>query len=168
MRRKLWILRLILRIMTSREWEFGHLRRIVAALVAIGLLGIAAELVLIEHVENPSQLVPVIVLPVAAVLLGPVAVGAVPWNVVALRGVLAVVVLAGIAGVGLHVYDSWQFQAEVDPSQRGVARAWAALRAQSPPSLAPGQIALLGLLGLAAASGPTPIHPSPSKKEPTT
>ena len=167
MRHKLPILRLILR-MTSKEWEFGQLRRIVAALVAFGLIAIAAELVLIEHVENVSQLVPVIVLPVGAVLLGPVAVGAVPWNVVALRGVLAVVVLAGIAGVGLHVYESWQFQAEVDPSQRGVARAWAALRAQSPPSLAPGQIALLGLLGLAAASGPAPIHPSPSKKEPTT
>ena len=167
MRDKLPIFRLILR-MTSREGELGQLRRIVAALVAFGLLGIAAELVLIDHIENPSQLVPVIVLPVAAVLLVPIAVGAVPWNVVALRGVLALVVLAGIAGVGLHLYESWQFQAEVDPSQRGVARAWAALRAQSPPSFAPGQIALLGLLGLAAASGPAPIHPPPSKKEPTT
>ena len=148
--------------------ESGWLRRIVAGLVAFGLLAIAAELVLIEHVENLSQLAPVIVLPVAAVLLAPVALGVVPWNVVALRGALAVVVLAGIAGVGLHVYESWQFQAEVDPSQRAVARAWAAVRAQSPPSLAPGQIALLGLLGLAAASGSPTINPFPSKKEPTT
>ena len=148
--------------------EFGWLRRIVAGLVAFGLLAITAELVLIEHVENLSQLAPVIVLPVAAVMLGPVALGVVPWNVVALRGALAVVVLAGIAGVGFHVYESWQFQAEIDPSQRAVARAWAAVRAQSPPSLAPGQIALLGLLGLAAASGPPTIHPSPSKKEPMT
>jgi hypothetical protein len=154
--------------MPSSESEFGQLRRIVAALVAFGLIAIAVELVLIEHVENTSQLIPVIVLPLAALLLGPIAFGAVPWNVVALRGVLAIVVLAGIAGVGLHVFESWQFQAEVDPSQPGVARAWAALRAQSPPSLAPGQIALLGLLGLAAATGPAPTHPSPPKKEPTT
>src|SRR5688500_1510056 len=148
--------------------EFGWLRRIVAGLVAFGLLAIAAELVLIEHLENLNQLAPVIVLPVAAVMLGPVALGAVPWNVVALRGALAMVVLAGLAGVGLHVYESWQCQLEIDPSQRGIARAWAAVRAQSPPSLAPGQIALLGLLGLAAASGSPTIHPSPSKKEPTT
>lgn len=148
--------------------ELLWLRRIVAGLVAFGLLAITAELVLIEHLENPSQLVPVIVLPVAALLLRPVALGVAPWSVAALRGALAVVVLAGLAGVGLHVYDSWLFQAEIDPSQRGVARAWAAVRAQSPPSLAPGQIALLGLLGLAAASGPQTIHPPPSKKEPTT
>ena len=154
--------------MNHRREPFERFRRIVAGLVAFGLLAIAAELVLIEHVENLSQLAPVIVLPVAAVMLAPLALGGVPWNVVVLRSALALVVLAGIAGVGLHVYESWQFQAEIDPSQRAVARAWAAVRAQSPPSLAPGQITLLGLLGLAAASGSPTIHPSPSKKEPTT
>jgi|SRR5688500_6077185 hypothetical protein len=146
--------------------EFGWLRRVVATLVAFGLLGIAAELVLIDHVENLSQLAPVIVLPVAAVMLGPVAFGSAPWNVVALRGALAVVVLAGIAGVGLHVYESWEFQAEVDPSLGGAERAWAALRAQSPPSLAPGQIALLGLLGLAVAGPATAGRPPAFNKEP--
>ena len=138
----------------------------VAALVALGLLGICAELLLIDHVESVSQLVPLVVLPVAAALLGPVALGIEPTNVPALRVVLAVVVAAGLAGVALHLFDSWEFQAEVDPSLGGAKRAWAALRAQSPPSLAPGQIALLGLLGLAVAGPATATKPPASNKEP--
>jgi hypothetical protein len=74
------------------------------------------------------------------------------------------VVVAGLVGVALHLYESWAFQAELDPSLGGAQRAWAALRAQSPPSLAPGQIALLGLLGL-AASGPAG-KPTVFNKEP--
>jgi hypothetical protein len=78
--------------------------------------------------------------------------------------VLAIVVAAGLIGVGLHLYESWAFQAEIDPSAGGAQRAWAALRAQSPPSLAPGQIALLGLLGLGASSPST--SPAAFDKEP--
>lgn len=140
------------------------LRRIVAALVAFGLLGISIELLLIEHVESVSQVVPVVVLPIAAILLGPVALGLEPKRALVLRAMLAMVVAAGLVGVALHLYESWEFQAEIDPSLGAVQRAWAALRAQSPPSLAPGQIALLGLLGLAAS---TPVrNPTAFNKEP--
>lgn len=140
------------------------LRRLVAALAALGLLGISIELLLIDHVESATQLMPVAVLPVAAVLLAPIALGLEPRSTVALRAVLAVVVAAGLIGVGLHLYESWAFQAEIDPSLSGAQRAWAALRAQSPPSLAPGQIALLGLLGLGASSPIT--SPAVFNKEP--
>ena len=127
------------------------LRRAVAALAAIGLMGISTELLLIEHFESLGQQLPLFVLPVAAVLLAPVAWGFEPRSATALRTVLAMAVGAGLVGVALHLYESWAFQAEIDPSLGGAQRAWAALRAQSPPSLAPGQIAVLGLLGLAAS-----------------
>ena len=140
------------------------LRRLVAALVGFGLLGIAIELLLIDHVESATQLMPVAILPVAAVLLAPIALGLEPRSTVALRAVLAIVVAAGLIGVGLHFYESWAFQAEIDPSLGGGQRAWAALRAQSPPSLAPGQIALLGLLGLGASFPIT--SPTAFDKEP--
>jgi hypothetical protein len=136
----------------SEPGDWRRLRRIVVALVALGLLGITAELLLIEHVETVSQLVPVVVMPVAAALLVPVALGVEPRSAMALRLALAAVVAAGLFGVALHLYESWEFQAEIDPSIGPAQQAWAALRAQSPPSLAPGQIALLGLLGLAAAA----------------
>jgi hypothetical protein len=154
---------------TARAPEtLARLRRLVAGLAVLGLLGIAVELWLIEHVESASQLVPVVVLPIAAALLVPIAMGMEPPNAWVLRGTLVGVVAAGLFGVALHVYESWEFQAEVDPSLGAAARAWAALRAQSPPSLAPGQIALLGLLGLAATSGLSPAGPSSvSNKEHT-
>jgi hypothetical protein len=148
--------------------EHRTLRRTVAALVALGLTGIAGELLLIEHVETLSQLAPVVILPVAAALLVPIAMGLESPNAAALRGTLVTVVAAGLSGVALHLYESWEFQAEIDPSLGAAARAWAALRAQSPPSLAPGQIALLGLLGLAATSGLAAAGPSSvSNKEHT-
>ena len=128
------------------------LRRLVAAVVAFGLLGVTIELLLISHVESAMQLMPVVVLPVAALLLAPIALGFEPRSTVALRGLMSIVVAAGLIGIGLHLYESWEFQAEIDPSLGAAQRAWAALRAQSPPSLAPGQIALLGLLGLGASS----------------
>ena len=132
--------------------DYRWLRRVVAAGVAVGLLGISAELLLIEHVESASQFLPIVVMPIAAVLLGPIALGLEPRSATALRAVLTTVVAAGVIGVALHLYENWAFQAEVDPSLDAARRAWAALRAQSPPSLAPGQIALLGLLGLAASA----------------
>ena len=143
-----------------------RLRRIVAALVALGLLAIAGELLLIDHVESLSQLIPVATLPVASLLLGRLALGSAPGGVVMLRTALGTVIASGLAGVALHFYDSWAFQAEIDPSLGGAARALAALRAQSPPSLAPGQIALLGLLGLAATAPDPDRHPSATNKEP--
>ena len=144
--------------------EHRGLRRAVAALVTFGLLGISAELLLIDHFESLGQQLPLAVLPVAAVLLTPIALGFEPRSAATLRAVLAIVVVAGLAGVALHLYESWAFQAEIDPSLGSAQRAWAALRAQSPPSLAPGQIALLGLLGL-AASGPAG-KPTVFNKEP--
>jgi hypothetical protein len=154
--------------MSRAPETLARLRRLVAGLTVLGLLAVAVELWLIEHVTSASQLVPVVVLPVAAALLVPLAIGMEPPNALALRAMLGLVVAAGLFGVALHLYESWEFQAEIDPSLGAAARAWAALRAQSPPSLAPGQIALLGLLGLAATSGLSPAGPSSvSNKEHT-
>jgi hypothetical protein len=149
---------------TTDAADGQRLRRVVSAFAAVGLLGTTAELLLIGHVESASQLVPVVVLPVAAALLLAAALGVEIRSAAIQRALLAAVVAAGLSGMALHLYESWEFQAEVDPSLGPVARAWAALRAQSPPSLAPGQIALLGLLGLAASaplSKPTAFNKEP-------
>jgi hypothetical protein len=56
-------------------------------------------------------------------------------------------VLAGVVGVVLHYRGSLAFQTDMDPSLRGWALFAKVVRAKAPPTLAPGVMAQLGLLG---------------------
>ena len=54
-------------------------RRIVLALLALGLAGTTVELALLDHVESPLQLLPFIAIALSA--------GAIVWHLVSPRGV---------------------------------------------------------------------------------
>jgi len=68
-----------------------------------------------------------------------------------LQGLMALCVLAGVLGVVLHYRGSLEFQLEIDPSQRGWDLFSKVIQAKAPPTLAPGAMAQLGLLGLVYA-----------------
>ena len=132
------------------EEEVGLLRRLLLGLVLIGILGLAAELVLLEHTESVWQWVPLVLLAAAfacglAVALRPGAGTLRPF-----QGVMALCVAAGALGLYLHYRGNVEFELESDPSLRGAALLWAALHGAT-PALAPGALAQLGLLGLALA-----------------
>ena len=63
------------------------------------------------------------------------------------RGLMLVCVAAGVAGFVLHVKGNLEFALERDPDLTGIALVWKVLRGAT-PVLAPGALALLGLLGL--------------------
>jgi hypothetical protein len=150
----------------------GEVRRLLLALVLLGMIGLAAELVLLEHVESVWQWVPL-----AALALGFAAGAAlfarpVPVAVHVFRVAMAVFVAAGVLGLYLHVRGNVEFEREMDSGLRGLALVWEALRGAT-PALAPGALAHLGLLGLACtyrhpalrrdreprgARGAAPIH----------
>ncbi|HEX5872887.1 MAG TPA: hypothetical protein VFY65_20790 [Longimicrobium sp.] len=126
----------------------GGLRRLLLALVMMGMIGLAAELVLLEHVESVWQWVPLAVLALgfaagAALLLRPGAAA-----VRAFQGMMALFVAAGVLGLYLHLRGNVEFEREMDPGLRGLALVWEALRGAT-PALAPGTLAHFGLLGLA-------------------
>ena len=60
-------------------------------------------------------------------------------------------VAAGGFGIVLHYRANVEYQLESDPGLKGRALMWKVLAAKSPPALAPGVMAQLGLLGLAYA-----------------
>lgn len=126
------------------------LRRILLAVVLVGILGLAAELLLLEHFEGVWQWVPLVVL--AAGLVTGVALGVRPARgvVLAFRGVMALFVAAGAVGVYLHLAGNAEFERESDSGLAGMALLWEALHGAT-PSLAPGSLAQLGLVGLALA-----------------
>lgn len=102
------------------------------------------------HTEDTLQLVPfaAMALAFAAVvgrLLRPR-----PATVLAVRIAMAVMIVTGVIGAVLHFQANMEFQLELDKSLSGMTLIMKVLEAKSPPALAPGNMALLGCIGLAA------------------
>jgi hypothetical protein len=131
------------------------LRRLLLALLLVGCAGTSAELVVTGHDEDVWQMIPLVVLGIAlvATLLVTVtiarraAVAAAAIRV--FQGVMLLLILSGGTGSVLHYRASMEFKREMDPSLTGFALFSSVIQATTPPTLAPGVLGLLGLLGLA-------------------
>ena len=125
------------------------LRRCLLWVLVFGLVGTEAELLLLEHYEDPWQFVPVVLIALAAVVLA--------WYVeahdaVSLRvflGIMVLFLIAGFLGLALHFRGAAQFQMEIDPAMGTWDLIKKVMRAKAPPVLAPGVMLQLGLIGLA-------------------
>jgi hypothetical protein len=129
------------------------IRRALALLLTLGLLGTSLELILFEHHEDVVQTIPLALLVAAAGTLAAMLLHPGPATVGVFRAAMGLLVLGGLLGVGLHLRANLEFQAEVDPGLRGWALYVKALHAKAPPALAPAVLAQLGLLGLVLAHG---------------
>jgi hypothetical protein len=124
------------------------LRRALLALLFLGAGGLIVELLLLEHFDSVWQCVPLVLL--AAVL---VAATVIVWRpsrrtVRFFQAVMLLCVAAGLVGVYLHYRGNVEFELEREPLRRGLSLFWEAIRGAT-PSLAPGALSQLGLLGLA-------------------
>jgi len=127
------------------------LRRSVLALLVVGLVGVTAELALLDHYESATQIVPF-----GSILLAFVAIG---WHMLAgsaasIRGIqisMLVLVVVGLVGVVLHYQGNMEFQLDIDPALSSWSLFTRVMHAKAPPALAPAAMAQLGLLGLAYA-----------------
>lgn len=141
----------------------GALRRLLVAVVLIGMLGLIAELALLEHFESVWQWLPLAVLAVgfiagAALLMRPG-----PGTVRAFQAMMAVFVIAGALGIWLHFKGNVEFEREMDAGMRGLALVWEALRGAT-PALAPGSLAHLGLIGLASTYRHPALRQAPANR----
>jgi hypothetical protein len=124
------------------------LRRLVLALLTFGLVATTGELFALGHFKEAWQIVPIGCL-IASLLI-------IVWHVFfggaasvkVLRLVMFIVLLVGLTGVILHFRESRAFQLDANPDLSGTALILKVLRAKSPPTLAPGAMVQLGLLGL--------------------
>lgn len=128
----------------------NQLRRIVLAIVLLGMSGLAADLVLIEHYESWQQIIPLAALGLGFANGALLAVRPSRPALRAFQALMAAFVLAGLAGLYLHYIGNVEFELERDPSIGGIALVWESLRGAT-PALAPGAMIQLGLLGLAYA-----------------
>ena len=128
-----------------------RLRRWLLWVLALGLLGTGAELLLLEHYEDAWQWAPLLLIAVAIAVVAWHAKRKDAASLRALRIVMGLFLAAGLVGVGLHFRGAAEFQLEIDPAMGTWELVKRAMHVKAPPALAPGVMLQLGLIGLAYA-----------------
>jgi hypothetical protein len=127
------------------------IRRVLLAILLIGLVGTATELLLLKHDEDPAQFIPLVLIAIAFAAIAWHAVNEGRTSLRLVQTTMVLFVVAGMLGMYLHYRANVAFQVEVDPALAGRDLLIKALTAKTPPALAPGSMSQLGLIGLAYA-----------------
>ena len=138
--------------MISRVEEsqaLAGIRRILLFVLLAGMAGTGAELLFQRHFEEPSQLIPLVLIGVALAAMLWHLLRRGPGSLRVLQITMVFFIAAAFVGMYLHYGANVEFQREIDPSLAGLDLFWKAMAAKTPPALAPGSMAQLGLIGLA-------------------
>lgn len=135
-----------------------RMRSLLIYVFALGLLGTGVELALLEHYESWQQW-----LPLALLVLGLGAVAAVRLRpcrrtLLLLRSIAAAFLISAALGIYFHLDANFEFERERDATLGGTELAWEMLTGAM-PALAPGSMALLGLIGLVITAGHPALQP---------
>lgn len=132
-----------------------RLRLFYLLLSALMCLGTIAELLLLNHTDGATQLIPFLLsglgfMAVLGVIIRPEK--KVVW---AMRIVMAIAILGSLLGMFEHLEGNLEFAREIHSGLSGAALMWKAV-AGANPLLAPGMMAVGALIAIAASYYPTP------------
>lgn len=125
------------------------IRRVLLAILLIGMAGTTIELFLLKHDEEATQLIPLVLLGLGFLTIAWHAARPSAASVTTIQVMMALFIAAGVIGMFLHYQANVEFQLEMDKSLAGMPLFWKAVAAKAPPALAPGSLSQLGLIGLA-------------------
>jgi hypothetical protein len=132
----------------EREPEtLSLLRRALLAILLFGVVGMVAELLMLRHTEGFWQLAPLALLAAALPVLAWSGVRRSAASVRTLQLLMGTFLLSGLAGVVLHYQGNAVYEMESMPGVGGWELFVKAVMGAS-PTLAPGSMLLLGLVGL--------------------
>ena len=140
--------------------KIARLRWFLLVLFVLGVVGTGIELLLLGHTEDVWQWAP---LGLMAVSMAVLCWRLVDHRMVTLRlfqGTMMLFVVSGFVGLWLHYSGNVEFEREIYPTMEGFELFRAALTGAT-PTLAPGTMLELGLLGLAY----TYRHPDVSARD---
>jgi hypothetical protein len=135
-------------VLSSSDNPVRIIRTILLLALVSGLVGLGAELLLLEHFEEWQQKIPLALIALGlAVLL---------WHAVDRRGapvralqlLMVIFVAAGAVGMMLHYQGNVEFELELYPSMSGFELFRKSMMGAT-PALAPGSMIQLALVGLA-------------------
>ncbi len=126
------------------------IRRILLILFLIGVVGTGLELLLLDHTEDLWQWAPLVLMALSLVTLG--------WRLAdrgaaslrLFQSTMVLFALSGVVGLWLHYQGNVEFELEMYPSMQGLELFRESVTGAT-PTLAPGAMLELGLLGLAYA-----------------
>jgi hypothetical protein len=124
------------------------LRQMILGLVLLGIIGLIAELLLQEHFESATQIIPLACLGAGLATTILVARSSTHSTLRLFTFMMIVFVAAGVLGLVLHFKGNMEWALERQPELSGMTLVWKSLTGAT-PALAPGALAQLGLLGLA-------------------
>ena len=128
----------------------SRVRALGLATLMLGIAGTATELLLIGHFDDVNQVVPLVLLALGLIIALWQAIAPGTASVRALQLTMAAFVISGAVGVLLHYQGNAEFELEMTPTLAG----WELFRETitgATPVMAPGTMALLGLIGFAHA-----------------
>lgn len=124
------------------------LRGFLAAIFVLGSVGLVAELILVGHVADRWQQIPLVLLAAGTIALGCDMKWRSTWSARLFCASAVLLMAGGLVGVYLHYQSNVEFEREMYPDLGGFALVREAL-AGALPALAPGALIQLGLVGLA-------------------
>ena len=124
-----------------------RIRAFLLVTLAVGMIGMSAELMLIGHRETVQQQIPLVLLAFGVVAAVWHAVAPRAMTVRTLQLVMLLFLVSGILGVTLHYRGNVEFELEMYPAMGGMELVQKTLTGAT-PVLAPGSMTLLGLIGL--------------------
>lgn len=144
----------------NNDVVLGRLRTFLLAIAACMALGTILELVLTEHWEGPAQLLPFVLCGLSFLVILAVLIRPRHSSIRAMRWVTGITFLGSLFGIFEHIEHNFGFALEIRPNATANDVFWDALGGAN-PLLAPGILALLALLALAASY----YHPALTTKE---
>ena len=125
-----------------------RIRGFLLGLFVIGMGGTGIELLLLGHTEDFWQLLPLGLMGLAGAALVWYAATGGSTSLRLFRSIMGAFVVIGVVGIWLHYQGNAEFELEIYPSLQGLELFWEVIRGAT-PTLAPGTMLELGLLGLA-------------------
>lgn len=138
-------------MVVGQDHRLATISTVILAVLTFGMGGLLAELALIAHYEDATQWIPLALLAVGLVAVAGDVAFSNRTTQLAIQITMVLIIAAGVLGVYFHFHGSREFQLEMDPQMRPSTLVWHVLRAKSPPTLAPGSMVQLGILGLGYA-----------------
>jgi hypothetical protein len=125
------------------------LRGFLFVMFIFGVLGAGAELLLLEHTEDFKQWIPLVLMSLSLIVLGWYIAARGPTSMRVFQVTMLLFAISGFAGLFLHYQGNVEFELEMYPSLQGLELFRKAIKGTTPPTLAPGTMIMLGLIGLA-------------------
>lgn len=124
------------------------IRSMLLYLCAAAMLGTGIELLLMEHTAEFNQLIPLILIAIGLISILVQLIMNNSTSIVVLKAAMSLIIISGLVGIILHYNSNMEFAMEISPDLSGFDLFVKTIKGTTPPTLAPGNMSLLGLLGL--------------------